>query len=108
MCSFACVRASSFISVHVCVCVCVCECEHVCVCVCACECEHVCMTVSLESPTGSKVIPSKKEGSHYACSHSAYASALLTSSTASLVHFVMFNFLENRYRNIYIRSCLFC
>ena len=82
-------------------------CVHVCVCVCVCECEHVCMTVSLKSPIGSKVTI-QKEGSQYACSHSAYASALLTSSTASLVHFVMFHFLENRYRNIYIHSCLFC
>ena len=80
----------------------------VCLCVCVCECEHVCMIVSLESPILAARLPSKKEGSHYACSHSAYASALLTSSTASLVHFVMFNFLENWYRIIYIRSCLFC
>ena len=95
MCSFACVRASSFISVHVCVCVCVCECE------------HVCMTVSLESPTGSKFTIQK--GSFSLCLQpQCICECTPHPSTASLVHYVMFHFLENRYRNIYIRSCLFC
>ena len=96
-----CVRACECVRLCVCVRVCSFMPVHVCVCVCVCECEHVCMTVSLESPILAARLPSKKEGSHYACNHSAYASALLTSSTASLdVHFVMFHFFENTYIEI--------